>query len=249
MSTKAQFLLFATVYELEQHVIDAFKSSLSIPIYTIGPAIPYFNLSDVQNDQNALEYIKWLDRQPEASVLYISQGSFLSVSNAQLDEIVAGVQDSGMGYMWIARGETSRYKRENDEKGLVIPWCDQLRVLHHRSVGAFWTHCGWNSTIEGAFTGKPMITFPIVVDQVPNSKMIVDDWKTGMKVTIHEGVLVTREEISKLIHCFMDPESEKGKDMRKRAKEVETICQRAIGEGGSAHIDINSFIRDISKGR
>ncbi|KAJ0945866.1 putative crocetin glucosyltransferase [Helianthus annuus] len=247
MSAKAQFLIFVSVYELEAEVIDALKSTLSIPIYAIGPSIPYFSLNDVQNDENTPDYIKWLDRQPEGSVLYISQGSFLSVSSAQLDEIVAGVQDSGIRYMWIARGETSRFKRENDEKGIVVPWCDQLRVLCHSSVGAFWSHCGWNSTKEAAFSGKPMITFPIVWDQVPNSKMIVEDWKTGRRVMIDERTMVTRAEISKLISSFMDPDSKTGKEIRKRAKEVERICRRATREGSSCQIDIDSFIRDISK--
>ncbi|KAI3526314.1 hypothetical protein L1887_05562 [Cichorium endivia] len=263
MAAKAQFLLFVSVYELESQVIDAIKSELSVPVYAIGPAIPYFNwdnterdqnspacikwLDHQENDQNTPDYIKWLDQQPEASVLYISQGSFLSVSNAQLEEIIGGVHDSGIRYMWITRGETSRFKHENDEKALVIPWCDQLRVLCHSSIGAFWSHCGWNSTKEGAFSGVPMLTFPIFYDQVPNSKMIVEDWKMGMRVRTEEGILVTREEIVILIKCFMDGESEEGKEMRRRSMEVKRICRQALAEGGSAQIDINSFISDISR--
>ncbi|KAJ0792266.1 putative 7-deoxyloganetin glucosyltransferase [Helianthus annuus] len=247
MSAKAQFLLFLSVYELEAQVIDALKSELSIPIYVIGPAIPYFRLNDMQNDQNAPKYVRWLDRQPLASVLYISQGSFLSVSDAQLEEIIAGVHDSGVRYMWIARDEKTRFKCENDEKGLVIPWCDQLRVLCHGSIGAFWSHCGWNSTKEGAFSGVPMLTFPIFFDQVPNSKMIVEDWKMGRRVSVGEGILITRDEISKLVRSFMYWESEEGKEVRRHAKEVKKICRQAIAEEGSAQIDINSFISDISK--
>ncbi|KAK1428634.1 hypothetical protein QVD17_17473 [Tagetes erecta] len=257
MSTKAQFLLFVSTYELEAEVIDALKSQLSVPVYAVGPAIPYFNLHDEQNDQNTPEYkqndqntpeyVRWLDSQPSASVLYISQGSFLSVSDAQLDEIVAGIHDSGVRYLWIARGEKTRFKYENDEKGLVIPWCDQLRVLCHDSIGAFWSHCGWNSTKEGAFSGVPMLTFPIFFDQVPNSKMIVEDWKMGRRVSIGEGILITRDEISKLVKSFMDRESEEGNEMRRRAKEVAKICRRATTEGGSACIGIDSFINSISK--
>lgn len=247
MSTKAQYLLFVSTYELEAGVIDALKSELSVPVYAVGPAIPYLNLNDVQNDQNTPEYVKWLDKQPSASVLYISQGSFLSVSDAQLEEIVAGIHDSGVRYMWIARGEKIRLKYENDEKGLIIPWCDQLRVLCHSSIGAFWSHCGWNSTKEGAFSGVPMLTFPIFFDQVPNSKMIVDDWKIGRRVSVSEGILVTRDEISKLVRSFMDCESEEGKEMRRRAKKVEKICRQATTEGGSVCIDVDSFINDVSK--
>ncbi|XP_076957220.1 UDP-glycosyltransferase 87A1-like [Bidens hawaiensis] len=249
MATKAQFLLFVSIYELEPQVIDALKSELSVPVYTIGPTIPYFSLNDMKKDQNTLEYFKWLDRQPMASVLYISQGSFLSVTDAQLDEIIAGILDSGVRYMWIARGEKVKHNCENDEKGLVIPWCDQLRVLCHDSIGAFWSHCGWNSTKEGAFSGVPMLTFPIFFDQVPNSKMIVEDWKMGRRVSAREGIFVTRVEISKLVRSFMDLESKEGKEMRKRAKEVRKTCQQAVAERGSSKIDIDSFISDISKSR
>ncbi|KAJ9543537.1 hypothetical protein OSB04_023244 [Centaurea solstitialis] len=246
MADKAQFLLFVSVYELEDKVIDALKSELSVPVYAIGPSIPYYK---VRNDQNTPDYLVWLDRQPEGSVLYISQGSFLSVSDAQLEEIVAGVHESGVRYMWIARGETARFRRENDEKGIVIPWCDQLRVLCHGSVGGFWSHCGWNSTKEGAYAGVPMLTFPIFWDQVSNSKMIVEDWKLGRRVRVDEGILVTRDEIAKLIKSFMDEESEEGKQMRKRAREIKKICRQATNEGGPAEKDIDLFIGDILNSR
>ncbi|GKD58729.1 UDP-glycosyltransferase 87A2-like protein, partial [Tanacetum coccineum] len=246
MATKAQFLLFVSINELEAQAINVFKSKLPTPVYAIGPAIPCFS-NDAQNDQNTSDYIKWLDHQPEASVLYISQGSFLSVSNAQLEEIIAGVHESGVRYMWVTRGEPSKYKEENDEKGYVIPWCDQLRVLCHGSIGAFWSHCGWSSTKEGAFSGVPMLTFPIFWDQVPNSKMIVDDWKMGKRVRIKDGILVSREEIVNLIRSSMDRNSEEGKEMWKQAQEVKKICRQAIAVGGSAQVDIDSFISEISK--
>ncbi|KAI3667792.1 hypothetical protein L6452_42861 [Arctium lappa] len=264
MAAKARFLLFVSVYELEAQVIDALKSELSVPVYAIGPSIPYFDVENDENtpvrekdenaparenDQNTPDYMEWLNRQPEASVLYISQGSFLSVSDAQLKEIVAGVHESGVRYMWVARGETCRFKCENDEKGLVIPWCEQLRVLCHSSVGAFWSHCGWNSTKEGAYSGVPMLTFPIFWDQVPNSKMIVEDWKMGRRVSVDEGILVTREEIAKLVKGFMDEESKEGKEMRKRARDVKKICRQATNEGGSAIKDIDLFISDILNNR
>ncbi|KAK3037490.1 hypothetical protein RJ639_031984 [Escallonia herrerae] len=122
---KAQYLLFTSIYELEAQTIDALTAKLQIPIYSIGSAIPYFKLSDrlspISHD-NEPNYVEWLDSQPKASVLYISQGSFLSVSNAQLDEIVAGVIDSGVRYLWVTRGEAARFKGGGDDnRGFVLP--------------------------------------------------------------------------------------------------------------------------------
>ncbi|KAH7542761.1 hypothetical protein FEM48_Zijuj02G0109000 [Ziziphus jujuba var. spinosa] len=99
--SKAKYLLFTSAYELESQVIDALKAKISIPVYPVGPSIPYFLLENENtslggHDRPKPKYLQWLDSQPERSVLYISMGSFLSVSNAQLDEIVCGVQNSGV---------------------------------------------------------------------------------------------------------------------------------------------------------
>ncbi|XP_028792427.1 UDP-glycosyltransferase 87A1, partial [Neltuma alba] len=155
---KAQYLLFPSILELESQVIHALKAVSSIPIYTIGPVIPYLTLkhnpsSSIANHDSDHSYIKWLDSQPSGSVLYISQGSFLSASTAQLEEIVAGLRASGVRFLWIAREESLKLNETCGDLGLVLPWCDQLRVLSHPAIGGFWSHCGWNSTREGASSG------------------------------------------------------------------------------------------------
>ncbi|KAL6979035.1 7-deoxyloganetin glucosyltransferase [Sarracenia purpurea var. burkii] len=252
---KAQYLLFTSIYELEALTIDALKETIPIPIYCIGPAIPYFKLehdtSFFKGKINGTNYLQWLDSQPKASVLYISQGSFLSVSRAQMTEIIAGVNESGVRFLWVAHGDqASQIKKECGGKGMVVPWCDQLKVLCHASICGFWSHCGWNSTKEGVFAGHPFLTCPISLDQFMNSKTIVEDWKIGWKV--RQGMsakehLVMREEISDLIQRFMDLESKEGKQIRARAKEFQKICQRATSKGGSAETNIDAFIWDISR--
>ncbi|KAL9266517.1 UDP-glycosyltransferase 87A2-like protein [Drosera capensis] len=245
------YLLLTSLHELEPLVIDALKSKLSIPIYPIGPLIPYHNLAHPRSAADET-YFQWLDSQPESSVLYVSMGSFLSVSDAQMEEIVAGIQDSGVRYMWVTRGDTSRFKEDDaaiGERAFLVPWCDQLKVLCHPSIGGFWTHCGWNSTWEGVYAGVPMLTYPIFWDQGPNSKMIVDDWKigrrgrkTGMWV---EDVLTTREEIAEAVRGFMDLESDERKEMVKRAKELQQVCKGAVAPGGSAASNFDAFLKDI----
>ncbi|XVF05804.1 hypothetical protein REPUB_Repub05bG0204200 [Reevesia pubescens] len=249
---KAQYLLFTSVHELEFQVIDAFKENLPFPVYAIGPSIPYLDLkenSSTTTNPDGPGYLQWLDLQPKGSVLYVSLGSFLSVSAAQIDEIVAGVQDSGVRYLWVSRGDSSQFKDSCDGQGLVIPWSDQLRVLCHSSVGGFWTHCGWNSTLEAAYAGVPMLTFPIFWDQIPNSKQIVEDWKIGWRVKKNKvgEDLVMREEITDLVRKFMDFDSNEGKEMRRRAGKLRETCQIAIAKGGSSDINVDSFIKDISE--
>jgi hypothetical protein len=249
---KAQYLLLPSIYELEPQVIDALKSKLKIPIYTIGPNIPYFNLGHKSHDlylvnDSSQSYIDWLNLQPHGSVLYISYGSFLSVSRTQMDEIAAALKDSGVRSLWVTRDETCRLKDICGKMGLVVTWCDQLRVLLHPSIGGYWTHCGWNSVMEGVFSGVPFLTFPIAMDQPMISKIIVEDWKIGWRVKKDDNLdtLVTREEIVVLIRKFMDLDSDLGSDLRKKAKELQLLCQDAIKKGGSYETDINAFLKNI----
>lgn len=248
---KAQYLLSTSVYELEPQAFDTLKAKFSSPVYPIGPSIPHFELSKTAHG-NGLDYLQWLDFQPKGSVLYISLGSFLSVSKAQMDEIVAGVKNSGVRFLWVARGDASRLKDGVGDMGLVVPWCDQLRVLCHSSVGGFWSHCGWNSTQEAVYAGLPVLTCPIFWDQIPNGKQIVEDWKIGYRVKKKkvggEDLVTYREEIAELVQRFMDVESNEGKEMRKRAKQLQETCQGAIAKGGSSDTNLDAFIKDISQG-
>ncbi|MCL7024308.1 hypothetical protein MKW94_009796 [Papaver nudicaule] len=246
---KAQCVLFTSFHELEAQLVETLMAILPMPIYSIGPSIPHLPTAlDQENcqipDSNSSKqeyYLKWLDVQPRSSVLYVSLGSFLSVSKEQMEEILAGLHDTGVRYLLISRGDISQC-----QKFIVVPWCDQLRVLSHSSVGGFWTHCGWNSTLEGVYSGVPMLAFPIFFDQIPNRKLIVDDWKIGMKITGTEK-LVKRDEIAKIVRKFMDLDegSEECKDMRRRSNELKESCRKALAKGGSSDINLDAFIKTI----
>ncbi|XWS71896.1 hypothetical protein CRYUN_Cryun03dG0177400 [Craigia yunnanensis] len=250
---KANYLLFPSIYELESQSIDSLKTEFSLSIYTIGPAIPYLNPGEESSSSPGhveSDCLQWLDRQPSNSVLYVSLGSFLSVSSVQMDEIAAALQDSGVRFFLVAREENSRLKDGCGDQGFVVPWCDQLKVLCHPSIGGFWSHCGWNSVREGIFAGIPFLTFPLFADQNLNSKLIVEDWKIGWRVKKQQFTvenLVARGEISILIQKFMDLESDEVKQMRRRAKELQQKCLHAIGRHGSSATNINSFIQNISQ--
>ncbi|KAG5396773.1 hypothetical protein IGI04_018587 [Brassica rapa subsp. trilocularis] len=179
---------------------------------------------------NELPTAKWLDGQAKSSVLYISQGSFLSVSEAQMEEIVAGVRESGVPFLWVARGGESKMKEALE------------------GSSGFVTHCGFNSTLEGMYSGVPMLAFPLHWDQILNGKMIVEEWRVGMKIERRKKteLLIDREEIKEVVKRLMDRESEEGKEMRRRACDVSEICRGAVAEKGSSDANIDAFIRDIN---
>lgn len=93
--------------------------------YTIGPVIPYpelgCNSQEKTNSDNDPDDIQWLDSQPVDFVLNISLGSFLSVSSAQMDEILAGLQMSGVRFLRVARGDASRLNQTCGDTGQILP--------------------------------------------------------------------------------------------------------------------------------
>ncbi|KAK6797007.1 hypothetical protein RDI58_004708 [Solanum bulbocastanum] len=246
LANKAQHALFTTIEALDSQVIEALQAELPVPILTVGLTIPCLD-TEFKSNQPSPNYLSWLDDQPKDSVLYISQGSFMSVSKEQLDEIIAGVHSSSVRTFWVSRENASLLTDRIGKRGIVVPWCDQLKVLCHPSVGGFWSHCGWNSTKEGAFAGVTFITFPIGGDQVTNSKQIVEDWKIGWRINKDSENLVKRDEIAQLLQSFMDLDSYEGKEMRRRAMEIRNTCLEAI-ECGTIQGNIDKFIRDISRG-
>ncbi|KAB1202240.1 UDP-glycosyltransferase 87A1 [Morella rubra] len=145
-----------------------FSTFLHVYLYAKNGDLPV-DISGTDHSDH-LSYLEWLDCQHKSSVLYISMGSFLSVSSAQMVEIAAGLRDSGVRFLWVARDEASRLKDVCGDMGLLVRWCDQLRVLSHSSIGGFLTHCGWNSIQESVFSGVPFLTFPLGMDQPQNSR-------------------------------------------------------------------------------
>ncbi|KAI9117993.1 hypothetical protein K1719_010325 [Acacia pycnantha] len=247
----ADFPLNDELSSRAQRLMELVRKELSLPIYTIGPMIPCFgtvektNLNTDTNTKTAdHSYLQWLDSQPNNSVLYISQGSHFSVSKAQIEEIASALRESGVRFFWVARREACKLKEICGEKGLVVEWCDQLRVLSHPAIGSFWSHCGWNSTKEGIFAGVPFLTMPIIMDQGLDSAMIVEWWKVGRRVK-KDGVM-KKDELVGLLKKFMDTENDEGREMRKRVTQLQHMFHRAITDGGSAQSDFNAFVKEIT---
>lgn len=233
--------------------MEALNQEFPFPIYTFGPAIPYLNLEKVtslstnQSDDDQL-YFDWLNSQPPSSVLYVSLGSFLSVSAEQMDEIADGLKASGVSFLWVARGEAKRLQQRCGEAaGRVVAWCDQLRVLCHPSIGGFWTHGGWNSTMECLFGGKPMICFPIILDQTTIRKHVVEDWRIGVdsKKDLAPGKILRSGKITEIVKKFMDADSSERREMVGRAREYREVIRQAVSEGGSSLTNLASLLDHI----
>ncbi|EFJ16367.1 hypothetical protein SELMODRAFT_421853 [Selaginella moellendorffii] len=84
--------------------------------------------------------------------------------------------------------KSSRGGRDNEElqklfedpsydKCKFVSWAPQLKVLKHPSVGAFLTHCGWNSLLETIVAGVSVLGWPFLDEQPLNCVLAVEHWK------------------------------------------------------------------------
>lgn len=141
------------------------------------------------------------------------------------------------------RGESTmlsekEFLEESKDRGLLVSWCDQDQVLAHKAVGAFLTHCGWNSMMESVCCGVPVICWPFFADQQTNCRYSCTKWGIGVEID-HD---VRRDEVAELVKGMM--EGEKGKRMRLRAQEWKRIAEAATDVGGVSYVNFDKFVKE-----
>ncbi|GLJ53020.1 hypothetical protein SUGI_1129040 [Cryptomeria japonica] len=102
---------------------------------------------------------------------------------------------------------------------LVTEWVPQLHILSHSAVGAFLTHCGWNSVTEGLRFGVPLVTFPLQHEQSLNAKLIAQELKLGVEVRRNdEDDSFSKQDVSKAVCTLMV--EEEGRYIRSHVQEI-----------------------------
>ncbi|KAL6343277.1 hypothetical protein AAG906_022193 [Vitis piasezkii] len=242
---KVKWILFNTFTKLEDEVINWMDSQR--PVKTIGPTVPSMYLDKrLEHDrdyglslfkQNIDTCITWLDTKEIGSVVYVSFGSVASLGEEQMEELAWGLKRSNSHFLWVVRELEEKkfpynFVEETSGKGLVVSWCPQLKVLAHKAVGCFLTHCGWNSTLEALSLGVPMVAMPQFSDQTTNAKFIEDVWRVGVRVKADEKGIVKRQEIEM-------------NEMKRNAERCKELAKEAVNEGGSSDKNIEEFVAEI----
>ena len=212
---------------LEQSTLMQIKQQCQVPLFPIGPlhklASKSISSSLIEEDRSC---ISWLDKQTPHSVIYVSSvGSIASLSEKEVAEIAWGLANSNQPFLWVIRPGSIRgsdwiellprgFQNAVGDRGCVVKWVPQKEVLAHEAVGGFWSHCGWNSTLESIAEGVPLICKPCFGDQLVKSRYLSHVWRVGL-----EFEELKRGEIERVVRKLLL--EDEGKEMRKRAMEFQ----------------------------
>jgi UDP:flavonoid glycosyltransferase YjiC (YdhE family) len=225
--------------------------------WCLGPLFLYDKIEglekSINQNQNPSMSTQWLDEQSTPdSVIYVSFGTQADVSDSQLDEVAFGLEESGFPFVWVVRSKAwslpSGMEEKIKDRGLIVSeWVDQRQILSHRAIGGFLSHCGWNSVLESAVAGVPILAWPMMAEKSLNAKLIVDGLGAGLSVkrVQNQGpeILVSRQAISEGVKELMG--GQKGRSARERAEALGRVARRAVQKDGSSHDTLSKLIDQL----
>ena len=258
----ADGIIINSFVELEEETIQALEKEP--PVHPIGPVVRTGSINS--GDNGSATCLTWLDSQPDRSILFVSFGSGGTLSHNQLNELALGLEMSGQRFLWVVRSPDDKssnasffsdqnghdpfdflpngFIKRTKTRGLVVPfWAPQSKVLAHRSIGGFLTHCGWNSTLESVVHGVPLIAWPLYAEQKMNAIMLTKSTKVALTPEFNENGLVGQKETAHIVKSLM--EGEEGKRLRDRTTYLKNAAAKALGENGASTKALSDFASNL----
>ncbi|XP_051115628.1 UDP-glycosyltransferase 83A1-like isoform X2 [Andrographis paniculata] len=198
--------------------------------------------------------LKWLDKQPNDSVIYIAFGSTSRFNQTQLDELALGLELTGRPFLWAAltgsgTGKpplafTKAYTERVAGRAKIVGWAPQEAVLAHPAVRCFLSHCGWNSVIEGLSAGVPLLCWPYFADQLYARTCICDKWRVGIRLSPDDGgggpAVISRFEVEKKVEEVMCDNV-----VRKNALRMKEMAGKSGTNGGSSLNNLKYLVEQM----
>ncbi|KAF8036210.1 hypothetical protein BT93_C2039 [Corymbia citriodora subsp. variegata] len=156
------FVIVRSCCEFESEPLSLLRDLYQKPVIPIGLLTPAVRQDEGDDDEKWKALKSWLDTKREKSVLYIALGTEVILSDELTNELAAGIEKSGLPFVWVVRSRLIPAGLEERVSGrgfIWAGWAPQTRVLAHEAIGGFLTHCGWNSTIEALSRGLPLVLF------------------------------------------------------------------------------------------
>ncbi|CAH9098791.1 unnamed protein product [Cuscuta epithymum] len=249
-------IIWNTMEDLEHTWLSRLQQRYKVPIFSIGPlhkiAPTSRTTSLIEEDDSCLA---WLDDQAPQSVIFLSVcGSLAAIDETGFEEIASGLADSNQPFLWAIQPSSIEgleekerliedFEKRNRNRGRVVKWAPQKKVLAHGSVGGFWSHCGWNSTLESLGEGVPMICRPHFADQLVNARLLIQEWKVGLELEkVERGVIA--ETIRRLM--VGDERKELKKNVMDMKRKLDDSFQKDEGTSNKAVNELTNFISSLS---
>lgn len=118
----------------------------------------------------------FLDRQAPRSVVYISFGTLYECDAQLAKEIADVLRKTGVPFIWITGAEVDPLWT-----GIISDWMPQAAVLQHPAIGLFYTHGGWNGTLEALSAGVPMLLRPTQGEQWLTARVLEEKYGCGRR--------------------------------------------------------------------
>ncbi|CAA7036708.1 unnamed protein product [Microthlaspi erraticum] len=222
------------------------QERLVIPVYPIGPLHIVASAPTSLLEENK-SCIEWLNKQKVNSVIYISLGSLALMEVNEVMQTASGLDSSNQHFLWVIRPGSicdsewieclhEEFLKMVSRRGYIVKWAPQKEVLAHPAVGAFWSHCGWNSTLESLGEGVPMICRPFSTDQKVNARYLECVWKVGIQVEGELNIGGVEKAVKRLMV------DEEGEEMRERAFSLKEKLIASVTSGGSSHKSLEEFV-------
>nr|GMD46545.1 UDP flavonoid: 3-O-glucosyltransferase [Ipomoea batatas] len=222
----ANAVVLNSFQKLEPTVTYDLRSKLQ-KVFNIGPMILQSSATPkppIPDDHNC---IPWLDSLPPASLaVYLSFGSGLMPPGDEIVALAEALEAKRVPFLLVPLNPTAL---STCRKGFLNEPKNSGRSCRGpRRVGAFVTHCGWNSILEAIPFRVCMICRPFYGDQQINTRFVESVWEIGVKV---EGGIFTKDETMKALSVVLD--SDRGKQLKEnvvklKGEALEAILNRGI---------------------
>ncbi|KVH97850.1 beta-D-glucosyl crocetin beta-1,6-glucosyltransferase-like [Cynara cardunculus var. scolymus] len=221
----SSIVLVKSFKEVEGKYGDYLSLLTGKKVVPVGPLVVDPFLDTKQNST-----IQWLDTKATGSTVFVSFGSEYFLSSADIEEIAYGLEMSKVNFIWVLRfpkGERNirveealplGFLEKVRNRGLVVEgWAPQTKILGHKSVGGFVSHCGWSSVMEAMKFGVPIIAMPMHLDQPVNARLVTEVG-VGVEVVREADGRLRREKVAAVVRRVVV--SKLGEGVRKKAKKM-----------------------------
>ncbi|KAL0452086.1 UNVERIFIED_CONTAM: UDP-glycosyltransferase 91C1 [Sesamum latifolium] len=224
----SEIVIFRSCVEFEPEWFDLVRQLYPKPVIPVG-VLPVEDEDDEHDSKEEWLKIKqWLDAQKDDSLVYVALGTETALSQAEAHELALGLEQCGLPFFWVLNRNylpemlPDGFRDRVANRGMVYTkWAPQIKILGHPAIGAFLTHCGWNSATEALGFGRVLILFPVMNDQGLNTRLLQEK-KVGVEIPRNEkDGSFTRDSVAETVRLVLV--SEEGRKVRENARKMKEL--------------------------